>query len=139
MVVLEWSYPLKCLMKRNSYPSDLSDAEWQLLEPHIPTAEPGGRPRETNMREVLNAIFYVLKSGCQWAMLPNDFPPKGTVYHYYNEWRKDGTWKRLNAALRGDLREEMGRERTPSAAIVDSQSVKTGSKGGHVATTAESS
>lgn len=125
-------------MKRKAYPSDLSDAEWQLIEPYIPEALPGGRPREVDMREVLNGIYYFLKAGCQWEMLPHDLPPKGTVYHYYNEWRKDGTWAKLNAALRGDLREAMGREREPSAAIVDSQSVKTSSKRGCVATMQES-
>lgn len=124
-------------MKREAYPSDLSDEEWEILEPYIPDAEPGGRPREHPMREILNAIFYVLKSGCQWRMLPHDFPPHGTVYHYFNEWRKDGTWERLNAALRGELREEMGRNREPSGAIADSQSVKTTSKRGRVATMEE--
>ena len=122
-------------MDRKSYPSDLSDAEWELMAPHMPDAEPGGRPREADMREVLNAIFYVLKSGIQWDMLPHDFPPKGTVYHYYNTWRKDGTWQRLNAALRGELRQELGRDKTPSAGIADSQSVKTSAKGGDADTT----
>lgn len=121
-------------MDRKPYPSDLSDAEWELIAPHIPDAEAGGRPRETDMREVLNAIFYVLKSGIQWDMLPHDFPAKGTVYHYYNMWRKDGTWQRLNATLRGELRQELGRNKTPSAGIVDSQSVKTSAKGGHADT-----
>jgi putative transposase len=121
-------------MDRKPYPSDLSDAEWELIAPHIPDAEAGGRPRETDMREVLNAIFYVLKSGIQWDMLPHDFPAKGTVYHYYNTWRKDGTWQRLNATLRGELRQELGRNKTPSAGIVDSQSVKTSAKGGHADT-----
>lgn len=125
-------------MKRKAYPSDLSDAEWHLIEPYIPEALPGGRPREVDMREILNGIYYFLKAGCQWEMLPHDLPPKGTVYHYYNEWRKDGTWAKLNAALRGDLREALGREREPSAAIVDSQSVKTSSKRGCVATMQES-
>ena len=126
-------------MDRKPYPSDLKDAEWELLAPHIPEAGSGGRPRTANMREVLNAIFYVLKSGIQWDMLPHDLPPKGTVYHYFNEWRKDGTWERLNAALRGELRGELGREETPSASIVDSQSVKTSTKGGNVGSMAESS
>ena len=125
-------------MYREAYPSDLSDEEWKLLNPHIPKAKSGGRPREHPMREILNAIYYVLKSGCQWEMLPHDFPPKGTVYHYFNQWRKDGTWKRLNAALRGELRTEMGRNQEPSAGIADSQSVKTTSKRGRVATMAES-
>lgn len=125
-------------MNRKTYSSDLTDAEWKLIKPYLPEGRPGGRPRKTDMREVLNAIYYVLKSGCQWDMLPHDFPAKGTVYHYYNEWRKDGIWERLNAALRGDLREELGRERTPSAAIVDSQSIKTSAKGGRVDTMEES-
>ena len=126
-------------MKRDPYPSDLSDEEGQLMQPHIPVAKPGGRPREHSMREIVNAIFYVLKTGCQWRMLPHDFPPHGTVYHYFNEWRKDGTWERLNAALRGALREEMGCNREPSAGIADSQSVKVTSKRGLVAMMEESS
>jgi putative transposase len=117
-------------MDKKPYPSDVSDAEWELIAPHIPNAEAGGRPRETDMREVLNAIFYVLKSGIQWDMLPHDFPPKGTAYHYDNSWRKDGTWQRLNACLRGELRQALGRNETPSAGIIDSQSVKTSAKGG---------
>ena len=126
-------------MDRKPYPSDLKDRGWELLAPHIPEAGRGGRPRQVNMREVLNAIFYVLKSGIQWDMLPHDFPPKGTVFHYFNEWRKDGTWAYLNAVLRGELRAELGRKETPSASIVDSQSVKTSSKGGNVGSTVESS
>ena len=117
-------------MDRKPYPSDLSDAEWELMAPYIPDADPGGRPRAADMREVLNAIFYVLKSGIQWDMLPHDFPAKGTVYHYDNTWRKDGTWQRLNAALRGELRQALGRNAMPSAGIADSQSVKTSAKGG---------
>jgi len=126
-------------MIREPYLSDLTDDEWELIAPHIPSADPGGRPRETDMREVLNAIFYVIKSGCQWDMLPHDFPPKGTVFHYYNKWRKDGTWERLNAALRGELRQELGRNEQPTAAIVDSQSVKSTSKRGYAGSMAESS
>ena len=81
------------------------------------------------MREVVNTILYLNRTGCQWDMLPHDLPSKGTVYHYYNTWRKDGTWQRMNQALREELRQELGRETTPSAAIIDSQSVKTTEKG----------
>ncbi len=112
-------------MKRKAYPSDLSDAEWQIIKPLVPPARPGGRPRRANMREVLNAIFYILCSGCAWRMLPHDLPPWQTVYHYFRQWRGDGTWERMNEALRTKLRVAAGRETEPSAAIIDSQSVKT--------------
>lgn len=82
------------------------------------------------MREVVNAIFYVVKTGCQWGMLPHDFPPKGTVYHYFNTWRKQGVWEQMNRVLRERMRQQLGRESSPSAAIMDSQSVKTSEKGG---------
>ena len=116
-------------MRRKAYPSDLNDSEWERIEPLIPPAKTGGRKRSTNMREVLNAIFYVLKTGCQWEMLPHDFPPKGTVFHYFNQWSKDGTLERMNAKLRIQVRLAAGRQATPSAAILDSQSVKTTEKG----------
>ena len=117
------------------YKSDLTDQEWERIKPYIPAAKRGGRPRKTNMREILNAIFYVVKTGCQWGMLPHDFPAKGTVYHYFNTWRKDGTWEAMNRQVREELRQRTGREATPSAAIMDSQSVKTTEKGGIAALT----
>ena len=112
-------------MEREPYPSDLSDAEWQILKPLIPPAKPGGRPRRTDMREVLNGVFYELRGGCAWRMLPHDLPPWQTVYHYFRQWKGDGTWERMNQTLRINLRVADGREAEPSAAIMDSQSVKT--------------
>ena len=112
-------------MERKPYPSDLNDAEWQIIKPLIPPAKPGGRPRNTDMREVLNGVFYELRSGCAWRMLPHDLPPWQTVYHYFRQWKGDGTWERMNQTLRIRLRMTEGREAEPSAAIMDSQSVKT--------------
>ncbi len=112
-------------MKRKAYPSDLSNAEWQIIKPLVPPARPGGRPRKHDMREILNSIFYFLRSGCAWRLLPHDLPPWQTVYHYFRQWRCEGIWKRMNKALRRALRKAAGREAQPSAAILDSQSVKT--------------
>ena len=117
-------------MSNKTYPSDLSDAEWSLLEPHLPGPQRRGRPRLHSLREILNAVFYVLKSGCQWRMLPREFPPWKTVFHYFRAWRVDGTWEGLNRAMRRRLREKLGRAPEPSAGIVDSQSAKTTGVGG---------
>src|SRR3712207_8418166 len=105
-----------------TYPTDLSDAEFAHIEPHLPTAaNQRGRPKLHAPREILNAIFYVLKSGCPWRLLPRDFPPWRSVYHWFRAWRIDGTWERLNAALRQTLRTRLGRNPNPSAGIVRSE------------------
>jgi putative transposase len=112
------------------YPSDMTDAEWALLEPLIPPAKPGGRPRETDMREAINAILYLLRTGCPWRYLPRDgFPPRSTVYNIFRNFQKDGVWDALWDKLRMELREDMERDASPTAAILDSQSVKSAEKG----------
>ena len=112
------------------YPTDLSDAEFRHIEPHLPAAKQRGRPRIHGSRDILNGVFYVLKSGCPWRLLPRDFPPWRTVYHWFRAWRIDGTWERLNAALCEILRARLGRNPQPSAGIVDSQSARTTGVGG---------
>ena len=115
---------------RKTYSTDLSDEAWECIEPHIPTPKAPGRPRGHTLREVLNAIFYIVRSGCAWRLLPHDFPPWKTIHHYFRAWRIDGTWQRLHAALRERVRVRMGRDPQPSAGIVDSQSVKSTGVGG---------
>jgi len=124
--------------ERRPYPSDLTDAQWALVEPLVvrpPRADGRGRPREVDVREVVNAILYVLHEGCRWRALPHDFPAWGTVYWYFAQWTDDGTLVRLHDALRQRVREQAGRPPDPSAVIIDSQSVKATEKGGMLATT----
>ena len=117
------------------YPSDVSDTEWRIIRRLLPATKPGGRPRSTDLRSVVNAIFYIVRSGCSWRMLPRDFPPYSTVYMYFKQWRDDGTWEKVHDILRDRLRGQAGRKKSPSAAIIDSQSVKTTEKGALAATT----
>ena len=111
------------------YPSDLTNAEWGLVEAMIPPARRGGRPRDVNVREVLNAIFYVLSTGCQWNALPKDLPPKSTAHYYFMLWDWDGTLERIHHMLYIATREQVGREASPTAAVIDSQSARAAQKG----------
>ena len=123
------------MMARIAYPSDLTKAQWQLIRRRIPPAKPGGRRRSVDTCEVVNAIQYVLRTGYSWRQLPHDFPPWQTVYYYFRRFKQDGTWKKVHDDLREKVRVKAGRKRSPSAAIMDSQSVKTTEKGGLGVTT----
>ena len=116
-------------MRTSSYPSDVTDAQWALMESFLPPAPTGGRPRKTDMRDVVNAIFYISRTGCQWRFLPKDFPPKSTVWRYFKQWRDDGTWDRIHDALRTKVRTAEKPYSPRTTASVDSQSVDTTSGG----------
>jgi putative transposase len=115
---------------REAYPTDLTDAQWTYVESLVPAPKPGGRPATVDRREIVNAIFYVVRNGIEWRALPHDLPRWKTVYHYFRVWRDDGTWDQIHDALRDDVRQAAGRDVSPSAAIIDAQSVKTTEAGG---------
>ena len=119
---------------RNPYPTDLSDPEWALLQPYVPETKRGGRPEKYPKREMLHAIFSIVRGGCAWRLLPHDFPPWQIVYHYFWVWRQDGSWHHLHDMLRGDVRVAAGRHRQPSAGSIARQSVKTTEQGGSTGT-----
>lgn len=120
-------------MTRQGYPSDISDAQWEILEPLIRTPKKrGGKPADHPLREIVNALFYILRTGCAWRAIPHDLPPKDAVYSYFRRWKADGRFERVHDALRDQVREQSGKEVSPSAAVLDSKSVQTTEKGGLV-------
>jgi len=131
-----WTNENRSLYDRSKlrYPSDLTDEEWALIEPLIPPAKRGGGKRTVNLREVVNGLMYVLSTGCQWRAIPKDLPPRSTVHGYLDLWQWDGTLDRIHHALYVQCRKKAGREASPTAAIIDSQSVKSAEKGGPAST-----
>jgi transposase len=127
-----WTNENRSLYDRSAlrYPSDLTDAEWRLIAPLIPPAKRGGNKRTVDVREIVNGIMYILSTGCQWAALPKDLPPRSTVNDYFRLWDWNGTLERIHHALYVQCREQVAREASPTAAIIDSQSVKSAEKGG---------
>jgi len=121
--------------KRRAYPSDLTNGQWALIEPMIPDASPGGRPRRAAKREIVEAILYFLRAGCSWRLLPHDFPPWQTVYHYLRRWEREGVWAKVHHTLVMADRERAGRDASPSAAIIDSQTVRTADQKGEARAT----
>jgi putative transposase len=117
-------------MERKPYPTDLTDEQWLLVAPFLPDAKPGGRPRQANVREVLNALLYLVRTSCQWRMIPHEFPPWKTCYNYFRAWIEDGTWDEIIYLLRVEVRSAAGRNEQPRVAAIDSQSVKTTEQGG---------
>ncbi|MGH9551612.1 MAG: IS5 family transposase [Terriglobales bacterium] len=119
---------------RKRYPSDVTDVEWAILEPLVPAVKRGGRPARWQRREMVNGVLYIVRTSSQWRAMPHDLPPWQTVYFYFRQWRNAGIWERIHTALCEQTRRQFGRAATPSAAILDSQSVKSSQKGGRAAT-----